>query len=640
MRTKRPQKSYVQFTIESYICIIGWDSLADTDEVDDKACDEARDKEYCVGRSIKMNRKQPNLVFVLTDDQGYGDLGCHGNDVIRTPNIDRFHGDAFRFTDYHVGTTCAPTRSGLLTGHYCNSAGVWHTIGGRSLLREDEWTLADAFREAGYATGHFGKWHLGDSQPYRPQERGFDRSVYHTGGGIGSTGDPWGNDYFDDTFYVNGEPEKFEGYCTDVFFREGMKFIEQHASEPFFCYIATNAPHGPLNIEDRYVEPYRSSTPHEDRARFYGMIENIDENFGVLEARLENLGIAHDTILIFMTDNGTATGVDLDGEGFPLEGSGSFNAGMRGKKGHPYEGGHRVPFLIRYPAGGIGGGKDCETLTSYVDFMLTMLDLCDLSIPEQRSFHGRSLLPLLRDESSSDWNERVVVSDTQRIARPMKWRKSSVMRDKWRLLNGMELYNLRDDPGQRHDVADANPTVVESLREAYEEWWELVSEQFDRDIPIAIGRDNEPVKITTHDIRNEACATAFNHAQVRQGFIVSGHWEIDVKAPGNYEIELRRWPMEAGHAIAAGIDGDDVDWRRDCIQQKEFPHYTGGVAMDIRWAQVTVGGQSHHREIGPNDDSVVFELALEAGADHLVAAFHNDRENTIAPYYVYIRKLE
>ena len=156
-----------------------------------------------------MSRQRPNVVFVLTDDQGYGDLGCHGNDVIRTPNVDRHHADAVRFTDFHVGTTCAPTRAGLLTGHYCNSAGVWHTIGGRSLLREDEWTLADALREAGYRTGHFGKWHLGDSQPFRPHERGFERSVYHAGGGIGNTGDPWGNDYFDDTYYVNGEPERF-----------------------------------------------------------------------------------------------------------------------------------------------------------------------------------------------------------------------------------------------------------------------------------------------------------------------------------------------------------------------------------------------------------------------------------------------
>ncbi len=584
-------------------------------------------------------RRRPNVVFVLTDDQGYGDLGCHGNAVIRTHCVDRFHARAVRFTDFHVGTTCAPTRAGLLTGHYCNSAGVWHTIGGRSLLRADEWTLADALREAGYATGHFGKWHLGDSQPYRPHERGFDRSVYHAGGGIGSTGDPWGNDYFDDTFYVNGRPARFEGYCTDVFFRESLKFIENHAAEPFFCYIATNAPHGPLNVEERYIEPYRSDTPHEDRARFYGMIENIDENFGRLEAKLEELGIADDTILVFMTDNGTASGIELDPDGFPLEGRGSYNAGMRGKKGHPYEGGHRVPFLIRYPNGGISGGVDCDTLTSYVDFMPTMLDLCGVAVPQNRTFHGRSLVPLVRGDAGSDWDERVMVSDTQRIARPMKWRLSSVMRDKWRLVNGSELYDLRTDPGQLRDIAQEHRSTVESLREAYDRWWDIVSEQFLRDVPIAIGQDDELVKITTHDIRNEACFTAFNHAQVRQGRIVSGHWEIEVKEGGSYRLELRRWPSEAGHRIAAGIDGDDVEWRRDCIQPENYPHYTGGVAMDIQWAQVTIGGQTYHREIDPAADRVVFELTLKPGQDHLVAAFHDGREMTIAPYYVYIRRL-
>ena len=348
--------------------------------------------------------KRPNVVFVLTDDQGYGDLGCHGNDVIRTPNVDRLHADAVRFTDFHVGTTCAPTRAGLLTGHYCNSAGVWHTIGGRSLLREDEWTLADALREAGYRTGHFGKWHLGDSQPFRPHERGFERSVYHAGGGIGNTGDPWGNDYFDDTYYVNGRPERFAGYCTDVFFREGLRFIEEHRDEPFFCYIATNAPHTPLNVEPRYVDLYRDAVPHEDRARFYGMITNIDENFGTLTRALAELGLAEDTIVVFMTDNGTAGGVELDADEHPREGPGSFNAGMRGRKGSPYEGGHRVPFLLRYPAGGAAGGRDVDTLTSYVDFMPTILDLCGLDVPAGRSFHGRSLVPLIRGEADAAWD--------------------------------------------------------------------------------------------------------------------------------------------------------------------------------------------------------------------------------------------
>ena len=584
-------------------------------------------------------RKSPNIVFVLTDDQGYGDLGCHGNQVIQTPNLDRHHRDCLRFLDFHVGTTCAPTRSGLLTGHFCNSTGVWHTIGGRSLLREDEWTLADALREGGYRTGHFGKWHLGDSQPLRPHERGFEKSIYHAGGGIGNTGDPWGNDYFDDGYFVNGVPQKFEGYCTDVFFQEGIKFIREHAEEPFFCYIATNAPHGPLNVETRYIDMYRDSTPHEDRARFYGMITNIDENVGKLAEVLEELGIAQDTILIFMTDNGTASGCELDSSGFPEEGPGSFNAGMRGTNGSPYEGGHRVPFLIRYPAGGFPGGQDIDTLTSYVDCMPTLLDLCDVTPPAEKSVHGRSLLPLMNGESGGDWDERVVVSDTQRIANPMKWRKSSVMKQRWRLIDGSELYNLDTDPGQTKDISDQHRDIVADLREEYDRWWKLVSEQFDRDVPIALGKDEEAVKLTTHDLRNEACIVAWNHRQVREGLVSSGFWEIDVRQPGRYEIEMRRWPEETGYAISSGIEGDDVEWRKDCIQEKHAPHYSGGVALNIRWAQLTVGEVNTQKEIGPNDRSAIFELELEEGRDRLFASFHDDGERTIAPYYVYVRRV-
>jgi arylsulfatase A-like enzyme len=582
---------------------------------------------------------RPNIVFVLTDDQGYGDLGCHGNDAIQTPHIDHFYQDAIRCTDFHVGSTCAPTRAGILTGHYCNSAGVWHTIGGRSLLREDEWTLADALSEAGYRTGHFGKWHLGDSPPYRPHERGFRESVYHAGGGIGNTGDAWGNDYFDDTYFRNGIPTAYQGYCTDVFFREGLRFIEEHADAPFFCYIATNAPHGPLNIEPRYVDRYRDATPHEDRARFYGMITSIDENFGRLTARLNELGLVNNTILIFMTDNGTATGVELDAEQFPQEGPGSYNAGMRGKKGSPYEGGHRVPFFIRYPAGQIAGGRDLNALTSYVDFMPTLLDLCGVEAPPARSFHGRSLAPLLRGENDPDWGNRVNVCDTQRVAHPIKWRKSAVMKGRWRLVDGCELYDLAKDPGQRRDIASAHPAKVGELRDDYEVWWELISGQFDRDEPIALGQDQEAVKLTTHDIRNEACDAVWNQRQVRAGQITSGYWAVDIRQTGRYEIELRRWPEETGYALAAAIDGDDSHWRRDSIKETDAPAYQGGVALNIGWAQLSIGGQNYQQEIDPTSTSARFEVDLKAGPDQLFASFHDHSERTIAPYYVYARRL-
>jgi arylsulfatase A-like enzyme len=586
-----------------------------------------------------MTSRRPNIIFVLTDDQGYGDLGCHGNQAIRTPNLDRFHGQCVRFTDYHVGTTCAPTRCGLMTGHYCNSAGVWHTIGGRSLMREDEWTLPAALREAGYRTGHFGKWHLGDAHPLLPHERGFEVSVYHGGGGVGNTPDPWGNDYFDDTYFVNGVMKKFTGYCTDVFFGEAMKFIERHADEPFFCYLATNAPHGPHYVEKEYSDMYGGSTPHDERAKFYGMVTNIDENFGRLCARLDELGLTEDTVLVFMTDNGTAGGVETDADGFVQEGPGTFNAHMRGQKGSPYEGGHRVPLFIRYPAGGIVGPRDVDALTSYVDFMPTLLELAEVEVPAGRSFHGRSLLPLIRGQADEYWAQRVTVADTQRVATPVQWRLSSAMKQKWRLVNGTELYDLAGDPGQRTNVADEHPDVVAEIRAGYEKWWAIVSEQFDRDVPFAIGDTDETVRLTTHDIRNETAITAWHQYHVRTGLAVSGWWEIDVRKAGRYAFELRRWPEEAGHAIAAGIEGDDVEWRRDIINPRRADRHSGGTALDIRWAQLTIQGRNYQAEVDGARAAATFEVDLTVGPDHLFAAFYDKKERTIAPYYIYIRKL-
>ncbi|MBT5536454.1 arylsulfatase, partial [Candidatus Poribacteria bacterium] len=400
--------------------------------------------------------RKPNVVFVITDDQGYGDLACHGNPVIHTPNLDEMHGESVRLTNFHVGPTCAPTRAGLMTGRYCNCTGVWHTIGGRSLLRKDEVTMGDVFRAGGYRTGMFGKWHLGDNYPFRPHDRGFDEAVYHGGGGVSQTPDHWGNDYFDDTYMVNGEPTKFEGYCTDVWFDQAMAFIERSADAPFLCYVSTNAPHGPFRVADSYSRRYRGRVP-DARARFYGMITNIDENLARLRAKLRDLDIERDTILIFMTDNGTAAGCGLDRDGFVRDG---YNAGMRGVKGSEYDGGHRVTFFMRWPAGGLTEGRDVDTLTANIDILPTLADMCGIPGPDSSAIHGQSILALVNGDADG-WPERVIVTDSQRVEMPIKWRKSATMTDRWRLVNGEELYDIRPDPEQRVDVADQHPAVVE-----------------------------------------------------------------------------------------------------------------------------------------------------------------------------------
>ncbi|NOY81363.1 MAG: arylsulfatase [Kiritimatiellaeota bacterium] len=579
--------------------------------------------------------KSPNVVLVLTDDQGYPPLGCHGHPFIRTPHLDRFHAESVSFDQFHTGTTCAPTRAGIMTGHYCNSTGVWHTIGGRSLLRRDEWSLATALRENGYRTGMFGKWHLGDEYPYRPEDRGFDTVVRHGGGGVSQQPDWWGNDYFDDTYWKNGTPTAFEGYCTDVFFDQALAFIEANRDRPFFCYISTNAPHGPFNVEPVYRDLYADEAGSEQYARFLGMVTNIDDNFGRLRARLAELGLEDDTILIFMSDNGQ-TGVD------PAVNGAMFNAGMRGLKGSPYEGGHRVPFFVRWPGGGLQTARRVDDLAAYIDIMPTLLDLCGIAPPAQRVFHGRSLVPLLRGESGGPWSDRAIVTDTQRVAHPLKWRMSCVMRGPWRLVNRNELYDLRVDPGQRTNVIADHSELAAELREAYEHWWGLCSRQMDDDIPFSVGADGqEETVLRSHDLRNEQDhAVVWNQAQVRGGETCHGYWEVFVERSGTYRFELRRWPREAGHTVTGGIEGDDVVYRADGIAPGAEAHYRGGRALPFDTAYLEMDGLPQQcTAVNPGDAAAVFTVELKRGPRHVRARFAGNSGLYGSAYYVYVRRL-
>ncbi|MGQ9609860.1 MAG: arylsulfatase [bacterium] len=564
---------------------------------------------------------RPNVVFIITDDQGYGDLGCHGNDVIMTPNIDKLHSESVRFTNYHVGPTSAPTRAGIMTGRYCNCTGVWHTIMGRSLLRSNETTMADIFKLNGYRTGMFGKWHLGDNYPFRPHDRGFEIALYHGGGGVGQTPDYWGNDYFDDTYFLNGEPIAFEGYCTDIWFSSAIKFIEENRNQPFFCYISTNAPHAPYNVDKSYSSLYKGKVP-DYRANFYGMITNIDENVGWLRAKLKELNIEEDTILIWMTDNGTSAGCSLDNQGFVKEG---FNAGMRGMKGSEYDGGHRTPFFLHWKTGGFSTGKDINQLSANIDVLPTLIDLCNLSVPEGLNMHGLSLKPLMIGETKN-WIDRAIVTDSQRVEYPIKWRKSAVMTNRWRLVNGVELYDIISDPEQRNDIAKDNPKIVSELQNHYEKWWDIVSPTFDIDCPIIIGSDNEKItRLTSHDWHGEQCA--WNQGQIREGLECNGYWIIHIAEDGDYEFELRRWPKEENRSITEGIPGEITDW------------YHGGRALKLAKARVIIADQEKNALIDPLEKGIKFIFSLKSCTTRLQTFLYSSEGFSIGAYYVYIKKL-
>ena len=573
------------------------------------------------------SNKRPNVVLVITDDQGYGDLSCLGNPVLKTPNIDKLYREAVRLVDYHVAPTCSPTRAALQTGHWTDRTGVWHTIMGRSLLRENEVTIGQVFRDAGYATGMFGKWHLGDNYPFRPEDRGYTEVMRHGGGGVGQTPDYWDNAYFDGAYFHNSKPEAVQGFCTDVWFDYAKKFIAQQkqADKPFFAYISTNAPHGPMHAPPAASEPYKKHPA--SLANFYGMIANIDDNVGKLREFLDEQGLTENTIFIFTTDNGTSSGAKI------------FNAEMRGAKGSEYDGGHRVPFFVYWPEGKLVGGRDVLPITAHVDVLPTLIDLCEIPAPKNVKFDGRSIRPLLEgtaSEADGSWPDRMLVTDSQRVKDPIKWKQTAVMTSRWRLVNGKELYDIMADPGQKINVAKENPEVVRELADFYDDWWSELEPTFAQNASIYLGHDAEnPATLTAHDWITTG-STPWNHAAIREamtGEKNTGFWNVNVVEAGDYEIRLRRWPIEADTAIDAGLTaGADVPG------DKAF-RARPGKAVPLTKAMISIGEQTAEMPVPPGAKEVVFKIKLPAGTMKFAPRFYTADRREFGAYYAYVEKL-
>ncbi|SHF75604.1 Arylsulfatase A [Arenibacter palladensis] len=553
----------------------------------------------------KTEAKKPNVILIMTDDQGYGDLGSLGSPYVKTPNLDKFHNESVRFTDFHVDPSCSPTRSALLTGNYSARAGVWHTIGGRSLLKEGMVTMADVFSDNGYKTAVFGKWHLGENYPFRPNDRGFQEAVVHGGGGIGQSPDFWGNDYYDDTYKHNGKFQKYDGYCNTVWFTEAIDYIEKNKDEPFFCYIPTNLPHAPLNVDEKYVEPFKGKVS-ERLAKYYGMVEKIDEDVATLFRKVAELGLDENTIIIFMTDNGPCPwfgGVEMDFEtGFVEEG---YTAGMRGAKIWGYENAHRVPFFIRWPSAGIQGGKDIDALSAHIDVLPTLIELCGLKGADSLKFDGRSLKPLLNGKMNQWEDDRTIFVHNQRVEYPVKDKEYQVITKDWRLVNReeKELYNIKQDGGQKVNVVEENPEVVEELYKRYEDWWQDVSVGFDQYATMYVGSEHEnPVTLYSHD------------AHTRKGEKI---WTVNVARDGRYEVAVNRWPNESGKSIGENGKGDLVD--------------------RIVSASLKVGNIEQTVQVDGEMNSAKFVVDLKAGVTCFQSAFRfkgNDKVSGAGFVYV------
>lgn len=488
-------------------------------------------------------RRRPNVVLIITDDQGYGDLGCHGNPVLKTPHQDRLHRESVRFTQFHVSPVCSPTRASLMTGRYNYRTGVVDTYAGRSMMHPRERTLAEMLRAAGYRTGIFGKWHLGDNYPLRPMDRGFEESLVHYGGGIAQPSDPEfferENTYFDPVLQHNGKAVKGCGYCTDIFTDAALHFIAAHRDAPFFTYVSYNAPHTPLQVAEEYAAPYRAAGPDEKTAQVYGMIANVDQNVGRILDALDEMDLTRHTAVIFMTDNGAQ---DL--------GVGDrFNAGMRGWKTTVYEGGIRVPFFARWPAA-LDGGRDVDRIAAHIDIAPTLLELCGATEEKPPAFDGVSLAPLLRDgEAARQWPDRTLFFQWHRGDTPEAFRNSAVRTQRWKLVNGEELYDLTADPGETKDVAAEHPETVRELRAAYEAWFADVSATRGyAPVRIHLGSDHEnPITLTRQDWRGAENWMADT----------PGYWEVHVERAGNYDAVITFAPARTEGVVYLKFGGTE-----------------------------------------------------------------------------------
>jgi arylsulfatase len=557
----------------------------------------------------------PNVIVVITDDQGYGDLGCHGNPVLKTPNLDRLWAESIRLTDFHVSPMCTPTRGQLMTGLDGLRNGAMNVSSGRTLLRRGTATMADLFAAGGYQCGQFGKWHLGDNYPYRPHDRGFHEAIYYPSSHIGSAPDFWNNDYFDDTYQHRDRREAFKGYTTDVFFREAIGWMRTQSADgkPFFCYLATAAAHGPLFVPQRYREAYQGQNPNV--ASYFGMVANIDENIGRLEEFLQQSGLRDNTILIFMTDNGGTAGVPL------------YNAGMRGRKIELYEGGHRVPCFVRWPKGQLRPPADVAELTQVQDILPTLLDLCGLPQPSGVRFDGSSLAPLLRGELDQLPDRMLVVQFSRMNApRPQK-SDACVLWKRWRLVGGKELYDVAADLSQAQNVAAEHPQVVERMQAHYERWWAGVEPQVNQFSRVVIGSDAENPALLS------ACewADVFldQSRQVRRGERKNGVWHLEIERDGRYEFTLRRWPKEAEAPISAGLPQYEA---ADGVMPP-------GVDLPIAKARIRLGSLDESRGVGPTDAEVQFSALLKAGPVELQTWFYDaDGREICGAYYVYVQR--
>ena len=498
---------------------------------------------------FSQNKIKPNVILIVTDDQGYGDFGFTGNPHVKTPAIDALAKKSVLFDNFYVSPVCSPTRSSLMTGRYSLRTGIRDTYNGGSIMASKEVTIAELLKKANYTTGIFGKWHLGDNYPSRPSDQGFDESLIHLAGGMGQVGDvsnffKGDKSYFDPTLWHNNKPQEYTGYCSDIFADNAIDFIEKNKSQPFFCYLSFNAPHTPLQVPEAYYNLYKNIDPSsgfqkdskpfvemsekdkEDARKVYGMVTNIDDNISKLLKKLETLKIADNTVVIFMTDNGPEQQ--------------RYKAGMRGRKSSVYQGGIRVPMLFRYPKL-FNGIEKVETMSAHLDILPTIMQVCNLDLPEDLKIDGKSLLPLVNDEFWQ-WKDRSLFFYWTRRY-PELYKNMAIQKNNYKLvgltnydaeINDFQLFNINEDPYEQNNIIAEHIPLALALRNDLDDTYKELTRSSNLINPpkIIIGSKYEnPVILNRNDAGGE-------HS-IWKNEEVYGKWRVKIITAGLYNIKYK-----------------------------------------------------------------------------------------------------
>ena len=488
---------------------------------------------YCLPaiKTKAANAPRPNVLLILTDDQGYGDIGSHGNPHLKTPVLDELAESGSRFDRFYVSPVCAPTRASLLTGRYHLRTGVTGVTRGYENMNPVEITLAECFQQGGYRTGCFGKWHNGRHMPMHPNGQGFEEF-------FGFCGGHW-NTYFDAPLEHNGTPVSTKGYIIDVLTDHAIDFMEENQRQPWFCYVPFNTPHSPWRVPDENWNHYNGLGLDSKAQCAYAMVENIDDNVGRLLESLEQTGQSQRTIVLFLTDNGAN--------------SDRYNAGMLGRKGSHNEGGVRVPCFIRYP-GRVPANTTIQEISAHIDLLPTLLEFCFVERPAGPPLDGVSLVPLLT-QRNSDWPERMIFTDTFRSKSGLDKMNGAVRTQQWRATTSRgqwQLFDMQNDPGQKKNVAAEHPELVANYAQAYEEWFASTGATEIGERPIPIGHSSRqqfelyPCESELIPGHGEGISytgdtpNGFANCWIHEWTDPAAYpeWKLDVLEAGEYEIEL------------------------------------------------------------------------------------------------------